>query len=199
MLLTNPFFEVDGDFLRGDKMDMLNAESYKKEVIDKIQGAKKYEKVLDKLLSEKNKKSVIELVNLCFQERFQDKVIASENLNYGVLLAMISIEELNYGFENLFAFQGKSLKDIRDIITKIKFCMWEIEFDEDEKAMDRLMHLVIYYELTPCVICKIIEFTSMNKKMMYETMLKVFENLGVDLYTKVIKENYELYKEYNYG
>lgn len=134
-----------------------------------------YLRLANECLANKSADAVVKFIRI-YQDPDVLKYYVSSlaELSYGHILAAITSDEIQKLQCPHFILNGNSIEELKVILKKIEFRLWETEFGCGEDAEQRLYECIHFYQVTPEALKRVIEVGGLNKKDCYIIFTCIF-------------------------
>mgnify|MGYP000035435590 FL=1 len=128
-----------------------------------------YKYIINNLLIENTEKSLFKLVEIYKDIKFRKEYMLydSELLYCYIALCVYRIEK-THDITNHILSMGYDLKSIADLICRLKFLIWRIEFDDGACNVNELLEYIKYNRLSDVAVEEIINQSSFHKEKIYK-------------------------------
>jgi len=150
-------------------------EQYEKLVLQYREKGHEYLERINGCLAEKSVDSIIEFIRFFGEPEMMLYYVTSlSELSYAHIIAAISADEIQEYQRPIFIFNGNSIAELIDVLKKIEFRMWEVEFEGGATAESKLYAVMQKYNVTPEAMKSIIYVAGMNKRSFYKTLICIY-------------------------
>jgi hypothetical protein len=165
----------------GDENYIDTYESYSENVMQYAGKADEYVARLDKCLKQKTGQSILDFIDIVSEDEFREHcIIASRKTCYAVIFSLITTQEIKRGSEYYFLLNGNSMDELVKIFKQLEFSLWELEFEGDGQAQQRVYDTVCRYGITAEAMYCTISFASKDKDNIINKVAKIYTEHGLE-------------------
>jgi len=176
-------------------------DSEKRWVVDKIKQltpqAEVYKEKIENWICVQDKASVYKLRELFEDEEFVKTYVPYfEAFHFAYIVVQIINGELRKGSEARFIRNGRNLADLENLIRKLRFVLWRMEFLDATAAGRELCKLCLEYDISATALHQVIRMNAISPKKVYLTVMGAFlENGRADVAKGIVACALEAYPE----
>lgn len=146
-------------------------EDYEEDILQYREKAYEYLNEIDEYIKKKDMESIVTFVRFFEDKEFRRTYMSSiEQLAYAYILAVITANELSSGVRPLFVSNGDSVAELKHLLKRIEFLLWEIEFQVAPDAEALLNAILEEYQVSAEVLKNVITVAGIEKKGCYMTL-----------------------------
>ena len=145
----------------------VSGEEYRNEVMAYRQRGYACLERIDTCLKAKTTDAVRELLAIFEEQEIEHYIYAVPELSYACLIQRIMLDEIRRKQIVQFILNGNSVKELAAVITRIKFVIWNVEFECGEEAEQNLYSVIEAYHVTPEAMSNSIMTAAMDKRWVY--------------------------------
>ena len=128
-----------------------------------------YKYIINNLLIENTEKSLFKLVEIYKDIKFRKEyMLYDSELLYCYIALWVYRIEKTHDITNHILSMGYDLKSIADLICRLKFLIWRIEFDDGACNVNELLEYIKYNRLSDVAVEEIINQSSFHKEKIYK-------------------------------
>ena len=149
-----------------------------------------YCELIHRLITSSSPESRTELMQLFQDPDFNDTYQGRSSFAYMFILMRIYELELAAKEKITVLDLSKDRASLEQIVQKLKFLLWRIEFAHDDTAPDMLLDYVTGTTLSPCMVGYLVSINSYDKKFMYTTLANLFLKANMIRYSFYMLNSY---------
>ncbi len=135
-------------------------------------------------MADNNSKTISEINELLFNKQY-DKISAvftdefmqqidSDELAYISLYVLIYREEIKNGIQNTSFTLGNNMQELIGIFRRLKFLLWEFEFDNNDESTKMLVDFIISKSISAEFLKIVVQTSSVNKQQVLTDLSCIF-------------------------
>lgn len=154
-----------------EKNFLTSSKDYSEKILNYRKESYEYLEKIDACLLHKTTASVVEFLHI-FQEKelLEHCLSCIQELSFAHIFSVITIKEIQKQGAYSFLLNGNSVKELTDVLKRVEFRIWELEFDRGAEAELHLYETMRKYYLTPEAMSCIITVSAMDKCDVFITL-----------------------------
>lgn len=124
---------------------------------------------IDEFISKKE----YDKISAIFTDEFMQQ-IDSDDLAYISLYVLIYREEIKNGIQNTSFTLGNNTKELIEVFRRLKFLLWEFEFDNNDESTKMLVDFIISKRISAEFLKMAVQTSSVNKQQVLIDLSSIF-------------------------
>ena len=117
-------------------------------------------------------------------------------LSYAHIFSVITVKEIQKRKEISYLLNGNSVRELTEVLKRVEFRIWELEFERTPEAENHLYETMQQYFITPEAMSCIIVVSAMDKCDIYLTVSCIYlEHQGTEAAIDLLVYALEWYPE----
>ena len=112
-------------------------------------------------------------ISSIFTDEFMQQ-IDSDELAYISLYVLIYREEIKNGIQNTSFTLGNNMQELIGIFRRLKFLLWEFEFDNNDESTKMLVDFIISKRISAEFLKMAVQTSSVNKQQVLIDLSSIF-------------------------
>ena len=176
---------------------MTSSEEYREKILNYREKSYEYLKKIDECLKNRTAASITEFLHI-FQEKelLEHCLSCIPELSYAHIFSVITVKEIQKRKEISYLLNGNSVRELTEVLKRVEFRIWELEFERTPEAENHLYETMQQYFITPEAMSCIIVVSAMDKCDIYLTVSCIYlEHQGTEAAIDLLVYALEWYPE----
>ena len=158
---------------------LTSSEEYREKILNYREKSYEYLKKIDKCLKNRTAASITEFLHI-FQEKelLEHCLSCIPELSYAHIFSVITVKEIQKRKEISYLLNGNSVRELTEVLKRVEFRIWELEFERTPEAENHLYETMQQYFITPEAMSCIIVVSAMDKCDTYLTVSCIYLEHG---------------------
>lgn len=154
---------------------LISSEQYNEKILKYREKSYEYLGKINNCLDRRTSASIIEFLHI-FEEKelLEHCLFCIPELSYAHIFSVITVKEIQKRKEISYLLNGNSVRELTEVLKRVEFRIWEMEFDRTPEAERHLYKTMQRYFITPEAMSCIIAVSAMDKCDTYLTVSYIY-------------------------